>query len=255
MTRLLIVLLLVLSGCTRPEPPLVLLLAGQSNMEGHGRTADLNAEEAVWPSSARYFDRWQELDPMGRNGFGPEVGMAQMLSAAMPGREIRLVKVAVGGTSLLDWAPRWDSTTAAITGHADAGPMYAHLMAAVDSVTAGENVEIGATFWMQGERDARFAEVGPGYGGRITDLVTALRSDLGQADLPFILGLVNPPADRYPALDTVRAAQRSLADDDANVWLVDTDDLSKLDDKLHYDSAGQMELGRWFARAYLKRGE
>lgn len=256
MTRFLIVWLLAVSlgGCSRPEPPLVLLLAGQSNMEGYGRTADLGAEDAVWPANVRYFEDGAAADPLGGNNFGPEIRLAQVLSEAMPGREIRLVKVAVGGTSLLAWAPAWDSTSAAITGNAGAGPMYAHLMAAVDSVTAGEDMEIGAAFWMQGERDARFADVGPGYGERIADLVTALRADLGMADLPFILGIVNPPADRYPALDAVRSAQRALADDDADVWLVDTDDISKWDDNLHYDSAGQLELGRRFAQAYLEVG-
>jgi hypothetical protein len=256
MMRLLItiLMLMVFGGCSRPEPPLVMLLVGQSNMEGFGRTADLSAEEAVWPVEVRYFDRWREVEVLGRNNFGPEIGMARILADALPGREIRLVKVAVGGTSLLDWAPAWDSTTAAITGHADAGPMYAHLMAAVDTVTAGEEVEIGAVFWMQGERDARFAEVGPGYGERIAVLVAALREDLGREDMPFILGIVNPPADRYPALDTVRAAQRALASDDPHVWLVDTDDLSKLPDNLHYDSSGQLELGRRFGHAFLEMG-
>lgn len=249
-----IVMLVLLTGCSRPEPPLVLLLAGQSNMEGFGRTADLSTEEAVWPPNFLYFEDGVAVEPLGRTGFGPEIGMAGVLADAMAEREIRLVKVAVGGTSLLDWAPQWDSTTAAITGHADAGPMYAHLMAAVDSVTAGAAAEIGAVFWMQGERDARFADVGPGYGERITGMVAAMRADLGRDDLPFILGIVNPPADRYPALDMVRAAQRALALEDPHVWLVDTDDLSKLPDNLHYDSAGQLELGRRFARAFLEVG-
>jgi hypothetical protein len=254
MTRFLIVLLMVVAmgGCSRPEPPLVLLLAGQSNMEGYGRTADLDAEDAVWPANVLYFEDGVAADPLGGNNFGPEISMAQVLSEALPGREIRLVKVAVGGTSMLAWAPSWDSTSAAITGNAGAGPMYAHLMAAVDSVTAGEEVEIGAAFWMQGERDARFADVGPGYGERIAGLVAALRADLGLAEMPFILGIVNPPADRYPALDEVRSAQRALAGEDAAVWLVDTDDISKWDDNLHYDSVGQLELGRRFARAFLE---
>lgn len=127
--------------------------------------------------------------------------------------------------------------------------------AAVDSVTAGEDVEIGAVFWMQGERDARFAEVGPGYGERIAGLVAALRTDMSDVELPFILGIVNPPADRYPVLEAVRAAQQDLVETDAAVWLVDTDDISKWDDNLHYDSAGQLELGRRFAQTFLERGD
>ena len=229
---------------------MVFLLLGQSNMVGSGRTADLGYD-VRWPSSVRYFDRQGEKDVLQGNRFGPEISMATRFAQVFAGREVRLLKVAVGGTSLLDWAPQWDSTRAAITGNAWAGPMYTHAIEALDSLRAAEEVYVAAAFWMQGERDARFADVGRDYYGRLDTLITSLRSDVGRDDLPFILGIVNPPPERYPAEEDVRAAQRRAAEEIAGVVLVDTDDISKWDDRLHYDSEGNLELGRRFAEAYL----
>ena len=68
------------------------------------------------------------------------------------------------------------------------------------------------------------------------------------------MGEVNPPAERYPAREIVRLAQRKAADEMPNVYLVETDDLSKWDDALHYDSEGLLALGRRFARTLIAAG-
>jgi len=41
--------------------------------------------------------------------------------------------------------------------------------------------------------------------------------------------------ERYAALATVRAAQRRIAKDFPNVFIIETDDLEKLKDNLHYN--------------------
>lgn len=64
--------------------------------------------------------------------------------------------------------------------------------------------------------------------------------------------MVNPPADRYAALETVRKAQRQIAKDLPFVYIVETDDLEKLKDNLHYNSAGQLELGQRFGRKLIQ---
>ena len=62
--------------------------------------------------------------------------------------------------------------------------------------------------------------------------------------LPIIAGLVNPPLDNYEALPIVQKVQQQIAKEDANVYLIDTEDLEKLEDNLHYNSTGQLELGK-----------
>ncbi len=93
----------------------------------------------------------------------------------------------------------------------------------------------------------RLAEVFPEF----ETLITRLRNDLNTPALPILFGRVNPPPERYPARDLVNEAQEKIAVDLAFTYLVDTDELSKLDDDLHYNTEGQQALGRRFADTYL----
>ena len=226
--------------------PVVFVLAGQSNMVGHGRTEDLRAEQLTLPPNVTLFLGAQESLPATRARFGPELTFAKVLADNAPERRYLLVKYAIGGTSLLDWAPAWDATRAEITGNATRGSLYEQLIGILDELSL-RGAHFGGVLWMQGERDARIEAAGKDYYQNLEDLIAALRRDLGRKDLPFVLGLVNPPPERYPAREVVRAAQRKIADNLPGVYLVETDDLSKWDDRLHYDSAGLLELGRRFA--------
>lgn len=234
------------------EGPLVFILAGQSNMVGQGRTADLAAGQTLLPPTVRYFRGSEASAPTDGEQFGPELTLGRELASAMPGREIVLVKHAVNGSSLLDWAPDWNSERAALTPHPRAGPLYSQLLDMLRQLDVGEGAELGAIFWMQGERDARVPEVGAEYFANLAGLVAAFRRDLAAPELPFILGLVNPPAEHFPAVRRVRDAQRRAASEIPGVHLVATDDLTKWDDDLHYDTEGILELGRRFAVAFLE---
>lgn len=249
MNRLILLTAVLLVGCNTPERPQAFLLMGQSNMVGSGRTDSLAAADTTLPAHVIYYRNTDAINPWDITRFGPELTLAQDLSTAMPDTPLRFIKHAIGGTSLLDWAPEWDSTRAAITGNQHVGPMYEHAMAIVDTLQAES--EVVAIFWMQGERDARIPEAGVDYYANLEHLIASLRRDLGNPDIPFIMGRVNAPAERYPALEDVRNAQFRAAEELHHVILVDTDDLSKWPDNLHYDTHGVLEMGKRFAEAYL----
>ena len=249
MSRLIPLILVLLVGCSTPQNPKAFLLMGQSNMVGSGRTDSLAAADTTLPANVIYYRNSDAINPWDIPRFGPELTLAKDLGAAMPGTPLRFIKHAIGGTSLLDWAPEWDSTRAAITGNQHVGPMYAHAMAIVDTLQVAS--EVAAIFWMQGERDARISEAGVDYYANLEHLIASLRRDLGNPDIPFIMGRVNAPAERYPALEEVRSAQFRAAEELQNVVLVDTDDLTKWNDNLHYDTVGVTEMGSRFATAYL----
>ena len=99
---------------------------------------------------------------------------------------------------------------------------------------------------------SRFPVAGAQYGENLRVLVDALRSDLDDQELPFIFGQVDLPPDRYPATAQVRAAQQAAAPLISGAVMVSTEGLAKRPDDLHYDTAGQLELGRRFARAYIE---
>lgn len=247
-----------------PSPPAckLFVLAGQSNMGGRGRYDALPpGDDGALPADVRLVA--VSLDVHGRplaGGlrpavFGPELGLARSLAAALPADRLLLVKYAVDASSLLDWAPDWDPEAAALTGHPEFGPLYDDLLDLVRQAIAagqpGHGCRPAAVLWVQGERDALYPQAAAAYEANLAALVRALRADLGAPHLPFLVGQVDPPRDRYPAAEVVRAAQAAVARTLPGVYLVDTQGLSRYDDGLHYDTAGQLALGRRFARVYL----
>jgi hypothetical protein len=239
-------------GAAPPDTgPFVFILTGQSNMVGQGSTAELSDDLATLPSTVRLFVDGSEVAVRDTPAFGPEVTFAHDLADAWPGRSIVLLKYAVGGTSLLAWAPEWDADRAGLTQNEAAGPLYEHLIDMVRGVELGPSARYAGVLWMQGERDARYPDVAAAYLENLETFITRLRADLGEPELPFVLGVVNPPADRFPGADVVRAAQLEAAEVLPHTAVVEASGVTKRDDDLHYDSAGQLELGRRFARNFL----
>ena len=219
--------------------PLV-ILAGQSNMVGHGSLDEF--DQSAMPAGVKLFD----LNPI-EGRFGPEVGFAHAFQNELQLDELWLVKFAVGGSSLLAWEPQWSAERAAITDDADKGALYPRLINHVNQVTQGREVQLLACLWMQGESDSRYEPAAAQYHRNLQHMIAQMRADFGQPEMQFIIGLVNPSPVRFAYLSTVRTAQKQVAQSLPNVSLVDTDGLTKHEDELHYDSAGQLELGRRFA--------
>ena len=232
--------------------PQVFILSGQSNMVGQGRTADLPDALTRLPPNVTYYLNGEPTSFAAQPQFGPEVSFTHELANAWPGEPIIVIKFAVGGTSLLAWAPEWRQALARRTRNENQGPLYQRLMGYIASAEIGPRPRLAAVLWMQGERDARYPLVGWRYRSNLTTLVERLRQDLESPTLPFIYGQVNPPMLRYPGFAIVRKAQAEAERTIPFATMVSTDGVSKHDDDLHYDSEGQLELGRRFARAYLE---
>ena len=209
-------------------------------MVGHGELSDI--ENPLFPPEVKCFD----LNP--RAGcFGPEVGFARSFTEHMQLENLWLVKYAVGGSSLLAWEPEWSAERAAIADDADKGALYPRLISHVKQVTRREDAQILACLWKQGESDSRYETAAAEYHENLQRLIQQMRSDLDQPEMQFIIGLSNATPARFTYLSVVRSAQRQVAKSLPNVSLFDTDGLTKHEDDLHYDSAGQLELGRRFA--------
>jgi hypothetical protein len=232
---------------------IVFVLSGQSNMVGLASTDRIPESMIEVPSNVTYVldGEVSDFSTNGNGRFGPEVSFAHEISAQWPEKEIVLIKYAVGGASLYAWSPEWTEEGANITLNANFGNLYSNLMDMISDqkILAPENFT--AILWMQGERDARFPEAGTNYFENFSNLINHLRNDIGNPQLPFIFGQINPPASRYPALSDVRAAQREAIAAVPSTHMIATDDLTKLDDNLHYDADGIIEMGIRFARAFI----
>ena len=250
-TNLLISVVLVLLSGSLQARELLFILAGQSNMVGQGTAAKLPPTYRRAPANVQFYYNGY-LTPINRfRHFGPEIGFAHEISKHFPHDTIKLIKFAVGGTSLFAWDPQWNPSKASSTRNASAGPLFKKLLKTV-KIQFKDDTKLAGVLWMQGEADAKYPNAARQYAGNLNRFVTALRHELHAPNALFIMGSVNPPARLFPATAIVQQAQESALTHIRNIRLVRTDDLEKRNDHLHYNTAGQLALGKRFARAYLK---
>ena len=211
------------------QPLPVYLVMGQSNARGaKAYSAQLSAE---WkqPQSAVMFDgtAWQPMVP-GPVNFGPEVSFAKRMGA------VGIIKIAQDGTNLAkDWSAKIP------------GPLYSATLDAVRTARATRPIKLMGVVWMQGESDGEVEEYALAYGANLTEFIQSLRRDLGEPNLPFVVGRITSPVNAgFPYTPQVRTAQMNFA------W-VDCDALPKDVDTLHYNTEGELGLGNLFADKYL----
>jgi hypothetical protein len=246
------ILFLVFSANAQAKD-LVFILAGQSNMVGQGNASELAPAYRRTPHNVEFYYNGYRA-PMNRfKHFGPEIGFAHEISRHFPNDTIKLIKFAVGGTSLFAWDPIWNAAKANSTRNVSAGPLFKKLITTVNIQFDANTDQLAGILWMQGEADAKYLPAAKQYAGNLNRFVNALRSELKSPNALFVMGSVNPPLDLFPSTAIVQHAQKVSASRIRNLRLVRTDDLDKRNDHLHYNTAGQLELGKRFARAYLGR--
>jgi hypothetical protein len=251
--HLALIALLLLSTSSVQAKDLFFILAGQSNMVGQGKASELAPAYHRVPNNVEFYYNGYKA-PLNRfKHFGPEIGFAHEISRYFPHDKIKLIKFAVGGTSLFAWDPIWNANKAHSTRNGSAGPLFKKLIKTVNIQFDSNIDKLSGILWMQGETDAKYLTAAKQYAGNLNRFVNALRSKLHSPNSVFIMGSVNPPLSLFPSTPIVQRAQRASASRIRNLRLVKTNDLSKRNDHLHYDTAGQLELGKRFARAYLGR--
>lgn len=257
----------------------VYLFAGQSNMQGIGKIADLPASVPK-QIPFTYFWNEQEFEPLVLSKtkvstriteFGPEVGFA--LATARAHHPVYLVKYYASGMPLhFGWdGNNWIGDEGAPgrrnffpgkdRGDTKTGILYIAMrkefLSAVQSLkNAGLNPRVRGILWMQGEQDSKQEVSASNYAANFKFLRQRLTEDLDVAgDLPMVFGQVlphDPPLERFTHRDEIRA-QMAACDSRSgkpeamtNAVMVSTDELSLLPDTVHYDAAGQLALGTQF---------
>lgn len=228
----------------------VILLGGQSNMLGVGQVTDL--ENVSLPHNITYLNYGLCSRQLSHpEWFGPEVGLSEVLAERLPNRNFLLVKYAIGGSSLYDWAPDYDPDKAKITSHPEFGNMFGYFFSIIDSLSELYDLNILAVLWMQGEEDSKKKETAKKYYPNFKRLIKAFRQKLDKPELPVIFGEVNPATERFSAVKEVQAAQVKAAKKIKFAYLIKTGDISKKADKVHYDSRGLLLLGERFGNCLV----
>lgn len=261
------------------------LFGGQSNMQGIGKIANLTDDvPREIPKTFFFVDGKFEPLVVGdtqtstRPGeFGPEVGFA--LEMAIDGRPIYLIKYAASGMPLdrgwhgNDWRggiptePRRNFFPGESSYDETQGSLYRAMVekyqAGLEVLdTGGYRPIVRGFVWMQGEQDSKHAESATAYAANLRRLFSRLEADMqleARLDYGFVavFGQVLPHEPTPPRFTHRSEIRLQMAHADAhskhpgaipNARMVSTDDCELLGDKVHYSAAGQLLLGRKFAR-------
>lgn len=237
----------------------VFLFMGQSNMVGHGKAGKLPYPYDQPHSRIRIWSKgqWHYLVP--RRSFGPEVAFAHEMAEVFPDEVIGIIKVAVSGTGMNAWKPDWEWTAASKTGDALKGSLYRDMIDAMTEARAISEFRLSGFVWKQGGRDGRKSELSETYGERFSDLVYHIRTDLGAPELPvFVLTYFDEVGleEHRKLLDKVRPnalplylSKARVATYIDNAYPVFHGRLPTKIDQVHFDTEGQLMLGKMTAQA------
>lgn len=226
----------------------VFMLAGQSNMAGRGkvepvdtipdcRIFTINKEgELILAKEPLHF-----YEPT-MTGLDCGLSFGKELLKHIPDNiSVLIIPTAVGGSSISQWIN--DSTFRNV-----------RLM-----TNFKEKVEIGQKYgaikgilWHQGESDASRQETIEIYNKQLQNLFTLFRNTVGNSELPIIigeLGSFSKTDDNWKALN---AKIEEYIKTDPNAYLIKTNDLKEKGDRIHFDSEGQREMGKRFARRFIE---
>lgn len=259
----------------------VILLLGQSNAEGHSYHQYL--EKTVGEEKAQEYTQGYEnvqisfantvntsdgqFVPVGlgqgyqTDRFGPEVGMAEMISAYDPEKRVYIIKYAFGATALSN---EWRSPSSGYTGR-----LYTTVVEyVIQQCQLLESMDlypvIKAICWMQGEDDAS----GQGYAEYKTleeNFKKDLRHDLAHyKPVDAEIGFVDAGISDCVALTQYRKVnedKQALAAEDEYHDYIDTiaaglrlnAEPPGAPDIYHYDSKAMVQLGHLFTQVLLEK--
>lgn len=267
------------SGKAADKPLKVFILAGQSNMVGWGDSQKLPDDLRNGNDRVLMFEngKWQPLKPnrkaaknqqkfgMTEFSFGPEIAFGHAMAKAWPEETIGIIKLAVGGTSILTWKPMWSKEDANRVGQGRVGSLYKRLIAKVEQSRQARDIDFAGFLWLQGGGDMKNIAVAREYLDNLKALTAAIRRDTDVPNLPLLCGSMRRAEDPddisditpqrvagpYPAVEFVLKAQWEAQSEIPHTRTVILRNIEKHPMNVHYNTAGQLETGRLFAKAFL----
>lgn len=119
--------------------------------------------------------------------YGIEVPFAYNYAQANPNRELRIIKCAIGGSTI---ETSWGITTPSADGIWVYFRDYVMLPAIAKMAAEGKRPNIIGIYWMQGESDASPTSQPP-YAGRLTKLFERCRTELGLTVPKMVVGTLS----------------------------------------------------------------
>jgi hypothetical protein len=231
------------------------LLVGQSNMKGRGaiemkpvenkNIVFFHSKQQQWyiardPLHAQGTP--DRIDGSDNSGTGPGMSFAQTLAQQDKQLKIGLIPGAVGG--------------APIGSYGKNKKLYQRSLELTQEAIKQSRIKtsVKAILWLQGESDST-KSLHDSYEGKLLDMIDRYRRDLKKPTLPFIACTLGSYINKGPFqhVKEVNKVLLALPEKRKHTACVDARDLQgHIGDRLHYDTASQLEIGKRFAAAYLK---
>ncbi|MDF7798615.1 sialate O-acetylesterase [Pontiellaceae bacterium B1224] len=222
----------------------IYLLIGQSNMAGRGPMEAGDMGEIEGCELFNFSEEWEPAtNPLNQYStirkdlemqqLNPGYGFALRMHEVRPDINIGLVVNARGGTNINDW---------------EKGDHYYEEAVSRALAAVEDGGRLAGILWHQGESNSSQTNT---YMGTLTTMITDLRTELGDPDLPFVAGQleqddVTPEVKERPINDYIILLPTLLP----NTAVATTEGLTT-QDGTHFDSASQRELGRRYADALM----
>ena len=228
------------------------LLIGQSNMAGRGTVGDVPPIENKSCLMLR-MGRWQKMsEPINpdrsifegspRSGICLGASFADEVARAT-GDRVGLIPCADGGTKLSQWMP--------------GEVLYDH--AVMMTKLAMRSSRLCGILWHQGESDCLHEEQVRSYVARFTEMITAMRRELGAENVPVIIGelslLIDPKYNRSEYLGEMNENFAEIARRVPHCGVVSSKGLTLKADGLHFDAPSLREFGRRYFQTYTSINE
>ena len=251
----------------------VIILAGQSNAVGHSLLAHLDSQtmkayvtgfpsifvkccnnpylEGQTLTSNGFVRARQGLGLTKSTHFGPELGMAEVLSKALPDENIFIIKAATSGSSI-----HWDW----LLNSGEHGKLLDHMLSFIDEGIQdleSKNLapEIIGFCWMQGESDTGSEDSISMYNQKFDGIVKTIETEfsayLPERGMAVVQAGISTYWNNYEKMNNVK---KQYAEDHPNAYYFDTLDLTYDQDNqdlAHYDAMPMAELGRRFGNVIL----
>lgn len=216
------------------------LLVGQSNMAGRGKITDADLQTNPRVFALGEDGQWVlgkaplHYDKKNR-GVGPGLTFGKAMAKAYPDRTIGLIPAAVGGTIIEWWLPG-----------AERALFENAINQAKRAMTTGT---LKGIIWQQGESDSTTSRA-PLYHDRLITLLHAFRHELGNENIPIVIGGLGDFLKSSKA-PVVNAALKQVAGEINNAAFAPASMKGDIGDSLHFNTEAAHENGETMARAML----
>lgn len=237
-----------------PQTINLVAMAGQSNIVGKAKKADVDAGLLATSLSRATINHWNARTPVAltlsnqqldnpTTDFGPALALAWKHQIANKRHDLAISLAAFGSTLLANTVEtNWNVAESAATNYTNT---FLRTLWAAEAYYL--NLGIGPRLvivWGQGEQDGTDPTYGAAYAANLTAWEAKVREQIGGDSTARILICRirdEDPGFNEAAVAAVRAAQETVGAQ-TGCRMIDTDDCALAADNVHYNASGQLTL-------------